>query len=83
MDTPWGFTIAVFDDDEHVQDCNKGQLIPSEWTEVVGGDLPGEGDFEGGAISNWPLTYTFDELKNICKTNGYSGFLLGKDGTWA
>ena len=52
-----------------------------EWTEVDGRDLEGEADVR--QIKNWPANHSIDDLKKICKDSGYSGFTLGKDGTWA
>ena len=50
----------------------------SEWTVIDGYDI-NEGDVE--SIFDYSTAYTLDEIKNICKTKDYSGFLVGKDGT--
>ena len=55
-------------------------MIIDEWTVIDGYDL-NEGNVE--SIHDWSTAYTLDEIKNICKTKGYSGFLVGKDGTYA
>ena len=51
------------------------------WTEVDGLDLEGEADVQH--ISNWSKSYSIDDLKKICIDKNYSGFTLGKEGTWA
>ena len=50
------------------------------WFKVGGKDIAGQGDVE--KIKNWPSRFTLDGLKGHVVSNNYSGFALGKDGTW-